>query len=149
MNYLCNMFTKVMGWYRRRRFWVIADPTDNSITFSKALFKHMDVMEMDVAMVYVFRVGTKYAFVINPEFDHPTQLADIQYNDKYKTVGFECLVPTVNRIFYDYGLPHDKRVKLTVAVRKTGKLVYYELCCPVDRGIAAVNERVGDEDNAE
>lgn len=141
MNYLCNMFAKVKDWYRRRRFFVIADPTDNSITFSKSLFKHMGVMDMDVAKVYVFRVGTKYAFAINPNLDGAdTQLADIQYNAKHKTIGFECLVPTVNRIFYDYDLPHDKRVKLTVQVRKTGKTVYYELCCPVDRGSAAVNE---------
>ena len=141
MSYLCNMFTKVKDWYRRRRFFVIADPTDNSITLSKSLFRHMDVMDMDVAKIYVFRVGTKYAFTINPDLGGvETQLADIQYNAKHKTIGFECLVPTVNRIFYDYDLPHDKRVKLTVRVRKAGKLVYYELCCPVGRGSATVNK---------
>lgn len=139
MSYLCNMFTKVKDWYRRRRFFVIADPTDNSITFSKSLFKHMGVMNMDVAKVYVFSLATgvkpfkdkgEYGFILNPDLGQETQLADIQYNAKHKTIGFECLVPTVNRIFYDYNLPHDKRVKLTVQVCQAGDVVYYKLCCP-------------------
>lgn len=130
MSYLCDMMTRIKDWLRRRSFYVIADPNDNSITFSKALFRHLDVMGMDVAKVYVFRIGCKYAFTLNPEIDQPTQLADIQYNDKHKTIGFECLVPTVNRIFYDYALPHDKRVKLTVQVRSVKGITCYVLCRP-------------------
>ena len=110
--------------YQQRTMYVIADPADNSITFSRRLFKRMDVMKLDVAKVMVFTVADKnlrssYAFCLNPPLDEPTQLADIQYNSKHKTIGFESLVPTVNRIFYDYGLPFDRKVKLSVSVENT------------------------------
>jgi len=130
MNYLCDMITKVKNWYRRRSFYVIADPTDNSITFSKALFKHMDVMGLDKAKVYVFRIQDHYAFTVNPHFDEPTQLADIQYNAQYKTIGIESLVPTVNRIFYDYGLCHDVPCKLSVQLRSIKGVTCYVMCRP-------------------
>lgn len=142
MTYLRIMFTRLTNWFRRRTFFVICDPTDNSVTLSKALFKHMDVMDGDAAKVYVFSLATgvppfkdrgEYGFILNPEFDCETQLADIQYNDKYKSIGFECLVPTVNRIFYDYGLPHDKRVKLSVEVCHTRDIQYYKICRPHDK----------------
>ena len=135
MHYLRNMFRAILNWFRRRSFFVICDPADNSVTLSKALFKHMDVMEKDKAQVYAFYIPCgdntgEYGFIVNPEFDCETQLSDIQYNGKHKTVGFECLVPTVNRIFYDYGLPHDSKVKLSVKVCKTGDLNYYKICRP-------------------
>lgn len=132
MNYFRNMFDRIKNWYRRRTFFVICDPADNSVTLSKSLFKHMGVMDMDVAKVYVFFIPDLdcYGFIMNPEFDQETQLADIQYNEKHKTIGFECLVPTVNRIFYDYNLPHDGRVKLSVEVCHTRDVQYYKICRP-------------------
>lgn len=93
-------------------------------------------MGLDVARIYVFYVpDTKcYAFMLNPPLEEETQLADIQYNSKHKCVGFECLVPTVNRIFYDYGLPANVRCKLSVKIRKTGSgLKYYQICRPYGR----------------
>lgn len=116
-----------------RSLYVIADATDNSITLSKRLFHKMGVMELDVAKVYVFSIplSKTYAFILNPPFDKPTQLCDIQYNSKHRCVGFETLCPTVNRIFYDYRLPHDRRCKLSVKLRKTVEgVVYYEICRP-------------------
>ena len=114
---------RVSRWYRHRALYVIADATDNSITFSKALFDLMDVMKLDVAKVYVFKLFNVkslsrelplYAFAINPPFEQETQLADIQYNAKHKCIGFESLCPTVNKIFYDYGLPHNTKAKLSI-----------------------------------
>jgi len=142
MNYFRIMFDKIKNWLRRRSFYVICDPADNSVTLSKALFKHMGVMKMEKAQVYVFSLATgmlpfrdkgEYGFITNPEFDCETQLADIQYNGKHKTIGFECLVPTVNRIFYEYGLPHDKPVKLSVEVCRAGNIQYYKICKPHDK----------------
>lgn len=135
MTYLRIMFTQLKNWFRRRTFFAICDPADNSVTLSKALFKHMDVMDCDATKVYVFFVPELdcYGFIVNPQFDQETQLADIQYNDKYKSIGFECLVPTVNRIFYDYDLPHDKRVKLSVEVCRAGDVQYYKICRPHDK----------------
>lgn len=139
MTYLRIMFDNLKNWFRRRSFFVICDPSDNSVTLSKALFKHMGVMEMDAAKVYVFSLATgaapfrdkgEYGFILNPDFDQETQLADIQYNAQHKTIGFECLVPTVNRIFYDYGLPFDKPAKLSVQVCVAQDIQYYKICRP-------------------
>lgn len=110
----------VWRWYRHRSLYVIADPADNSVTLSRALFEHMDVMNQEQAKVFMFSVGDGsagtgiYAFTLNPDIEQPTCLADIQYNSKHRSIGFEALVPTVNRIFYDYGLPYDRPVKLSV-----------------------------------
>lgn len=140
--YLRRMIDKLKNWFRRRTFYVICDPADNSVTLSKALFKHMDVMNSEKAQVYVFSLAPsdralhekgEYGFILNPNFEHETQLADVQYNDKYRTIGFESLNPTVNRIFYDYGLPHDKVVKLSVEVCRAGDVQYYKICRPHDK----------------
>ena len=110
----------VWRWYRHRSLDVIADPADHSVTLSRALFEHMNVMNQEQAKVFMFSVGDGsagtgiYAFTLNPDIGQPTCLADIQYNSKHRSIGFESLVPTVNRIFYDYGLPYDKPVKLSV-----------------------------------
>lgn len=107
---------RVWRWYRHRTLYVIADATDNSITFSRNLFDLLDVMEQEQAKVYVFKLHSKpyYAFAINPPIEQETQLADIQYNTKHKCIGFESLCPTVNRIFYDYGLPNNIKAKLSI-----------------------------------
>lgn len=136
-------------WYRHHSLYVIADPADNSITLSHALFNHMDVMNLDVAKVYVFQVssaaphcGVEYAFTLNPDIDQPTCLADIQYNSKHRSIGFESLCPTVNRIFYDYGLPPYKKVRLSVDVCLTYRednmkiavpILYYKILRPYDK----------------
>lgn len=116
---------------RHRKFYIIADAKDNSITFSKKLFEHMNVLEQSQAKVYVFKLTNRnpkhYAFMLNPPIEQETQLADVQYNGKYKTIGFESLCPTVSRIFYDYGMPPLKQAKMTVIPRKFGDSYYYEI----------------------
>ena len=130
------MINKVKNWLRRRTFFVICDPADNSVTFSKALFKHLDVMKKEKAQIFMFSVPytNDYGFTLNPDLgDVETQLADIQYNDKHRCIGFESLVPTVNRIFYDYGLPHEGRVKLSVEVCQVHNMTYYRIRRPHDK----------------
>lgn len=108
----------LLEWFRQLRMFVIADPRDNSITFSKALYKKLRLLDYEKdPKAYVFYLPSedKYAFCINPELGRDdAPLAEIQYNTKYSTIGFECLVPTVQKIFYDYGLLHDRPCKLTV-----------------------------------
>lgn len=119
---------------RYHRYYVIADCSDNSLTFSHKLYRHIELSSHceDAAKVFVFGIpawGT-YGFTINPALDRDTvsdasfhgetQLADIQYNEKYKTIGFESLCPSVNRIFCEYGLPCDLKMKLTVTVHRLG-----------------------------
>lgn len=137
----------VWRWYRHRSLYVIADPADNSVTLSRALFEHMDVMNQEQAKVFMFSVGDGsagtgiYAFTLNPDIEQPTCLADIQYNSKHHSIGFESLCPTVNRIFYDYGLPYDKPVKLSVEMWITYRedpkdiavpITYYKILRPHD-----------------
>lgn len=141
---MIKFFKKIIDWFRYRHMYVIADASDNSITLSRSLFKHMGGLELDQAKVFVFKIPTAgrrpqdsearpiYAFTVNPEFPADTEppLADIQYNSKYKTIGFETLNPTVNRIFYDYGMPALVKVKLTVKPKKTAQIIYYQICPP-------------------
>ena len=126
------MFKKILHWFKYRRFYVIADASDNSITFSKKLFQHMNVMEQDKAQVFAFFIPLtkEFGFIINPDFDQETQLAEIQYNSKFKSIGFECLNPSVNRMFYDYHLPHNIKAKLSVEPRTIGDKNYYVILKP-------------------
>lgn len=120
----------------RRRMYVIIDGSDNSVTLSQHLCKHMDFMGLETAKVFVFGItgdgsGEKaYGFMLNPDLEQETQLADIQYNSKYHCVGFESLNPTVARILYDYGLPASAKVKLSVDVCRAGDKEYYKILRP-------------------
>ena len=133
------IFTKLINKWCSLRYYVIADPSDNSVTLSKRLFFHMkkeverSVNDGGDASVFVFRIphsGT-FGFMPNPAISEPTQLCQIQYNGKYRCIGFETLCPSVGRIFFEYGLPALRSVKLSVSVRKTqqGK-VYYQFDVP-------------------
>ena len=127
------IFSNLIRKWRSLHYYVIADPADNSVTLSKRLFAHMRKEAGDDASVFVFRIphhGT-FGFMLNHGIAEPTQLCQIQYNAKYRCVGFETLCPSVGRIFYEYGLPALRPVKLSVEVRKTpqGK-TYYQLTQP-------------------
>lgn len=133
------IFTKLINKWRSLSYYVIADPADNSVTLSKRLFFHMKKeaersgADGGEASVFVFRIphsGT-FGFMPNPGIDSPTQLCQIQYNGKYRCIGFETLCPSVGRIFFEYGLPALRPVKMSVSIRKTpqGK-TYYQLDVP-------------------
>lgn len=129
------MFSKLIDKFKSLRYYVIADPADNSITLSKRLFNHIrrNAQAGDVPSVFVFKIpaGATFGFMINPDIKQPTQLCQIQYNDKYSCIGFETLCPSVGQIFYEYGLAPHQTVKLSVSVRKTtqGK-IYYQINKP-------------------
>lgn len=127
-----KLFKKILDWFRRRHMYVIADGSDNSITLSRALFHHMGGMELTEAKVFAFYVpdDNTYGFILNPQFDQETQLADIQYNEKYRTIGFPMLNPSVARMFYDYHMPALIRAKLNVKAKTAGDITYYEICPP-------------------
>lgn len=134
------MLKKIIAWWHnRRRNFVIVDPNDNSITFSRSLFNHIKKLtgETDVQpKVFVFYIpATKcYGFTLNPQFTHPTQLADIQYNAKYKCIGFESLNPTVTRILYDYDVSQYKKpCKLSVTVQLKHARQYYQIERPHEK----------------
>lgn len=129
------MFSKLLYKWKSLRYYVIADPTDNSVTLSKHLFNHIrrNAQDDGVPSVFVFRIpdnGT-FGFMLNPGIEQPTQMCQIQYNDQYSCIGFETLCPSVGQIFYEYGLAPHQTVKLSVSVRKTpqGK-IYYQINKP-------------------
>lgn len=127
------MLKKLFTWLRSRfGMFVIADARDNSITLSKRLFDHMQVFKHDKAKVFVFFIPEHncYGFVLNPQFEQETQLCEIQYNTKHKCIGFESLNPSVNRIFYDYGLPAEIGCQLSVKPKTVGNMKYYIICRP-------------------
>lgn len=67
--------------------------------------------------------------MINPPVsEKDTQIADIQYNDLHMTIGFESLCPTVNRIFYDYGIGAIGNAKLSVTPSRTADdKIFYKI----------------------
>ena len=136
------IFTKLIRKWRSLRYYVIADPADNSVTLSRHLFAHMKKeVEMSgtdggEASVFVFRIphsGT-FGFMTNPCIDSPTQLCQIQYNGKYRCIGFETLCPSVGRILYEYGLPALRPVKLYVSIKRTQQCkIYYQIDVPTSK----------------
>lgn len=124
------MVKKIIAWWRSLRYFVIADPADNSITLSRRLFDHIrnSAQGSDVPKVFVFRIpgNGSFGFMLNPGIDEPTQYCDIQYNGKYRCIGFETLCPSVGMMFYEYGLPVTGRVRLSVSIHETpdGKTYY-------------------------
>lgn len=134
------ILAKLINRWRSLRYYVIADPSDNSVTLSRHLFYHMkkcaESSGVDGASVFVFRIpqGGTFGFMLNHEISEPTQLCQIQYNGKYRCIGFETLCPSVGRILYEYGLPALRPVKLSVSIRRTpqGK-VYYQIDVPTSK----------------
>lgn len=126
------IFRKIRKWWNARKYYVLTDPRDNSITLSKHLFRHMRDNEDGgkEANVFVFKIPSEdsfnYGFMVNPDINTPTQLCQIQYNSKYKCIGFETLCPSVGRILFDYGLSAMNQVKFSISIDKTvnGKIFY-------------------------
>ena len=127
------MFKKIHNWLNRSKCYVIADARDNSLTFSKELCRELDVFNLEDSRMMVLSLAgdgpRRYAFMpVPPDFKERTQLATIQYNSKYRCIGIESLVPTVNRIFYDYGIPANCKCRLSVRRQETGNgLAYFEI----------------------
>ena len=126
------IINRIMTWWRNRRYFVIADPNDNGVTLSHALYDHMadSAMPGIEARVFVFYIPLTrcYGFMLNPPIQAQTQLCNIQYNAKSKTIGFETLCPTINRIFYDYGISGRTPCKLSVSIHLDGTgQQYYQI----------------------
>lgn len=113
-----------------RPMWVVADPTDDSITLLPVLCRRTHVFDKEKAETIVFRTPDgSYNFCFADEVNElPEDAATwpVQYNTQYYTVGFNCPIPTVNRILYDYGLPAEPR-RLRVTVHQINSLIYYKM----------------------
>ena len=95
---------------KTQKFYVEMDARDNSVSLSTTLFDHItENHDGDAAKIYAFYIPerSEYGFVVNPVLPQDTIVSDIQYNDHCKQVGFELLCPSVNLIFYRYGITTD------------------------------------------
>ena len=76
---MMTIIKKIQNWYKSLRLFVIVDPTDNSVTFSKKLFIHIrkNSDATDKATVFVFRVSDTglFGFMLNPNIDKPTNIS--------------------------------------------------------------------------
>lgn len=132
-------------WKLRQGFYVTMDMRDSSVSFSRKLYARLEpeiMVNVELSSIegenraYVDTRGKVmmfwepesecYGFVVSPKLSKETQLADVQFNTKYGTVGFESLIPTVARVLYDYGIVAD-RVKLSVTEQKSGEMVWYRI----------------------
>ena len=115
-----------------RTLRVIADPNDDTITFTPVMCRRTHVFDKEKAEMLVFRTAedNTYNFCFAedvPNLQENAATYTLQYNTQYYTVGFHCPMPTVNRIFYDYGLPIEPR-KLRVTIHTAGNgLIFYKM----------------------
>lgn len=114
------MLLRLANYIFRRYLYVDADPGDNSVTMSPLLLEFiLRVVGLGDNKVFVFRLSSRsgYAFTINPKIDE-TVTAPIQWNSKHNCSGFACNCPSVNRIFYDYGIDRSAPARIFVKIRR-------------------------------
>lgn len=130
------MFSKLKQLLLPRRYYIIADTTDDSITLSRALYRHI-LSHLDAsateAKAFVFSIphNKTFGFVINHPHPKPTIEAPILYNAKFKSIGFQATCPSVNRIFYDYRIQAPLKAKLLIHIKHLPNgTIYYEIQPP-------------------
>lgn len=128
------MFRRLITWWRDRRNFVILDARDNSVTFSRSLFRLIKDLYGRTGLcpsVFVFYVPASkcYGFALDAPIEQPTQLAYIQHNPRYKCIGFESLNPTVAKMLYDYDVQKIfTPCRLTVTTQTTPQgRVYFRI----------------------
>lgn len=137
---MCKIWKKLCQWWGKN-YYVTLDMRDSSVTFGKALYKVLEpeIMisanlepkenEIDTrgkVMVFYEPESECYGFVVSPNIKQATQLADVQFNTKHKSVGFESLVPTVARMLHDYGIKGEK-AKLKVSKQSAPGMVWWKI----------------------
>ena len=115
------MLLRLANFFFRRYLYVVADPSDNSVTLSPLLLEFiLRVTGLGENKVYAFRLSSRggYAFMLNPDISEETVTSSIQWNSKHHCSGFACNCPSVNRIFYDYGIDRTAPARIFVKIRR-------------------------------
>lgn len=115
------MLLRLANFLFRRYIYVVADPSDNSVTLSPLLLEFvLRVTGLGENKVFAFRLSSRgeYAFTLNPDISGDTVTAPIQWNSKRRCSGFACNCPSVNRIFYDYGIDRTTAARIPVNIRR-------------------------------
>lgn len=124
----------IIKWFRYRKYHVVLDGRANSVTISKAIYDRIMSTERNKTDIFVFKVSDTQRFCFGMREDFEALVYDnlavsqLQYNEKYRTIGFRTDKPSVTYILTEYGLPVDKMVRLNVRPRKTcNGETYYEI----------------------
>ena len=112
---------------------VLIDGNDNSVSLSKGMVKAVGIYDKDIEGALIVRLCDtgEYAIVFkvkdDPLYNEIPRVSNIQYNCKYKSIGFESLTPMVNRILNDYELPILSKQSFVVK-RKRNNIDYWVIC---------------------
>lgn len=112
------------------RLYVVLDDSDNSVTLSPHLAEIVMADIVDENKIHMFSDGREYGFCVN----HPdlvgknTPFAPLQKNFQHNTIGFNATCPSVNRIYYDYGLECGKAVRKRVERCRCKDFYYFKIC---------------------
>ena len=130
------LIDKING-FRHRNDFVVLDGRANSVTLSKGIYDHIMQKERTDNSIFVFRLSDRgtYGFCMREDLEElrkaNTAFAQLQFNQKYKKVGFRTEFPSVTAILDEYDLPLDRMVRLTCIPRKSAKgEPYYEIMRP-------------------
>lgn len=120
-------------WVDAHTYRVLIDGNDNSVSLSKGMVKAVGIYDKDIEGALIVRLCDtgEYAIVFkvkdDPKYSDIPRVSNIQYNCKYKSIGFESLTPMVNRILNDYGLPILSKQSFAVKHIKN-KIDYWVIC---------------------
>lgn len=130
------LIDKIKGFQHRNDF-VVLDGRANSVTLSKGIYDHIINKERTEYSIFVFRLSGRgtYGFCMREDWEElrkaNTAFAQLQFNQKYKKVGFRSDYPSVTAILDEYNLPLNRMVRLTCIPRKSAKgEPYYEIMRP-------------------
>ena len=130
------LIDKVKG-FRHRNDFVVLDGRANSVTLSKCIYDHIMQKERTDNSIFVFRLSDRgtYGFCMREDWEElrkaNTAFAQLQFNQKYKKVGFRSDLPSITAILDEYNLPLNRMVRLTCIPRKSAKgEPYYEIMRP-------------------
>ena len=130
------LIDKING-FRHRNDFVVLDGRANSVTLSKGIYDNIMQKERTDNSIFVFRLSDRgtYGFCMREDLEElrkaNTAFAQLQFNQKYKKVGFRSEYPSITAILDEYDLPLDRMVRLTCIPRKSAKgEPYYEIMRP-------------------
>lgn len=116
VNPFAGFWRRLYDFFHRKECYIVVDPRDNSVTMSRGLCRKVKVDDLTNDKVWVGRNSRGgYVIQFNCTLDEEqTQVAHLQYNSKYKSYGFETLTPSVNLMYYKWGLQDAAPRKLSV-----------------------------------
>lgn len=129
MNKLKSIFRRIFG-----NLYIICDSSDNSVSLSDELLAYIreDLGPVGKVNARIMSgrkedksTGNYYIYFFGDEGDGNYK-STLCRNDYYDSVGFETLIPTINRIFYDYSI-NEKVAKLKVKPVRIGDKKLYKI----------------------